>query len=376
MPRKRQIVFCTDNLGVGGTELNAVRTCENLDRDRFDLRLLALNDQGPLRDRYERAGVPITRWPIGPLYSPRTVVQILRLARLFKAWKTDVVHCHDRYTNLVGVMAGRLAGVPLVIASKRWGETTRQHHLTSAVSFRAAHRVLANGASTAASLVAVDRISPRKVVVVPNFVDNDAFDPPPDGWIQARRDELGIPEDAMVAGIVASLRPVKDQPTLLRAVAAARRRFPRLHLVLVGDGPSRHELQGLADSLGIGPWVHFAGIRPQLPSMHHLFDVSFLTSRSEGFPNALIEAMAASRPIIGTDVTGVRDAIRHGQNGLLVPPANPGAMAEALCQLLSDESTRVRMGAAGRALARSDFSVEGALGRLEDLYLEGTRETT
>jgi glycosyltransferase involved in cell wall biosynthesis len=206
-------------------------------------------------------------------------------------------------------------------------------------------------------------------------LDDEAFDPAPAGWVASRRTEFGIPAQALIAGIVASLRPVKDQATLLRAVALARLKFPHLHLVLVGDGPSRQELETLARGLGIREWVHFAGIRPQLPSMHHMFDVSFLTSRSEGFPNALIEAMAAAKPIIGTDVTGVRDAIRHGQNGLLVPPANPGAMAEALCQLLSDESTRVRMGAAGRELAKSDFSVEGALGRLEELYLEGTRKT-
>ena len=120
-------------------------------------------------------------------------------------------------------------------------------------------------------------------------------------------------------------------------------RWPNLRLVIVGQGPERDALEALATEVGIGAIVRFAGLRPQVPSFHHLFDVSVLCSVSEGFPNSLVEAMAAERPIVATDVGGVRDAVRDGETGLLVPPRSPTQLAKAIECLLGDPSLRQAM---------------------------------
>ena len=146
------------------------------------------------------------------------------------------------------------------------------------------------------------------------------------------------------------------------------RNGPRLRLVVVGQGPELERLRALSDELGIAHAVRFAGLRPQVPSFHFLFDISVLSSVSEGFPNSLVEAMAAGRPIVATDVGGVRDAVRHGANGLLVPPGNPPAFADALRVSVARRDLRQTMGAAGAAARARSFTPNDVVGSLEQLY--------
>jgi glycosyltransferase involved in cell wall biosynthesis len=289
-----------------------------------------------------------------------------------------VVHCHDQYSNFFSAMAARWAGVPVVLASKRWLHSPLRYRLANGVGFRAATRVIANSDAVAASLQRDDRLAPERVVVVPNFVDEAAFGAPSErvrqGWIR----DLALEPNAVVVGIVASLLPIKDHATLLRAVAALIPDWPALRLVLVGEGPELERLRTLTDELGIAHAVRFAGLRPQVPSFHFLFDISVLCSVSEGFPNSLVEAMAAGRPIVATDVGGVRDAVRHGDNGLLVAPGDPPAFADALRVLLRDPDLRRTMGATGARRARAEFHALTVVGSLERLYerlLAGARHS-
>jgi glycosyltransferase involved in cell wall biosynthesis len=136
----------------------------------------------------------------------------------------------------------------------------------------------------------------------------------------------------------------------------------------VGDGESRGALERLSTELGLRERVHFAGFRPHLPNVNHAFDVAVLCSRSEGFPNAIVEAMAAGRPVIATDVGGNADAVVHGETGLLAAVGDADGFANALERVLGDSILARRMGEAGRRRARSEFNAEVALSRLEALY--------
>ena len=310
----------------------------------------------------------MVRFPIRNLYGPQTVREGLRLARFLRRERVSVVHCHDQYSNFFSALSARLAGVPVVIASKRWLHSPLRYRVANGVGFRASTKVLANSESVAASLRRDDRLGDDRVVVVPNFVDDLAFEAPAEsvrhGWAR----ELELDDDAMVVGIVASLLPIKDHATLIRAISLLTPDWPALRLVVVGKGPELENLRRLAGELGIANVVRFAGLRPQLPSFHFLFDISVLSSVSEGFPNSLVEAMAAGRPIVATDVGGVRDAVRDGENGILVPPADPPAFAAAVRTLLSDPAKRQRMGAAGATRAREQFHAGHVVGSLERLY--------
>jgi glycosyltransferase involved in cell wall biosynthesis len=127
-------------------------------------------------------------------------------------------------------------------------------------------------------------------------------------------------------------------------------------------------LETLAATLGIADAVRFAGLRPQTPSFHHLFEISVLCSTSEGFPNTLVEAMAAAKPIVATDVGGVADAVQPHENGLLVPAQDPDALAGAIDALLADPQRARLMGARGLARAREEFSGRVVIKALEELY--------
>lgn len=362
------IVFSIDTMNVGGTEMNAIRTAERLDPSRFRLSVVTLRGEGPLVERYERIGIPVVRFPIQSLYGARTARQAVRLARFLRRERVSVVHCHDQYSNFFSVLSARLARVPVVIASKRWLHSPLRYRIANGIGFRAATRVLANSASVAQSLRTDDGLSSDRVVVIPNFVDEPAFVPPSDAQRAAWRHELELEDDALVIGIIASLAPIKDHATLLRAMALVVPRSPSVRLVIVGQGPERDALRALAEELGIGGVVRFAGLRPQTPSFHFLFDVSVLCSVSEGFPNSLVEAMAAGRPIVATDVGGVRDAVREGENGLLVPPRDPSALAAALTMLVADAERRAAMGTAGAERARREFHARVVIASLQDLY--------
>lgn len=367
------VVFSLDNMNPGGTELNAVRTAERLVARGVDLRLVTLQDDGPLRSRFEELGVPIQAFTIDSLMGRRAVAQAWRLRRFLRQLRPDVVHAHDMYSNILTVPTARLAGVPLVIASRRWWVAPeRKHQILNRWAYKAAHAVLVNSPSVGKFVRERERVSQDRIEVIPNFLDAEAFDPPAPKTLRAWRDELGIPDSALVIGSVANLLPVKDHLTLLRAVASVRRTRTDAHLALVGEGEMRPQLEALARKLGIADHVTLAGRRPSQPSFHHLFDISVLTSTSEGLPNSLLEAMAAARPVVATEVGAITDIIDDSV-GRLVPASDPDAVAAALLELARDPDLRVRLGTAGRARARADHSAEAVIDRLTALYARGAR---
>lgn len=371
--RRIRVAYCIDGMGVGGTELNALRTAEQLDRTRFAISVVALRAHGPLRARYDAAAIPVHSVPIRSLYHPTTAVAAGRLASYFARERVDIVHCHDAYTNIFAATAARLSSTPVVLTSRRWLETpfrSRSLAVANAVAYRLADRVIANSTSVARSLEKKERINPRHITVVPNFVEEEAFVAPSLDERSRIRHELQLEDDALVVGVVARLALPKDHVTLLAAAQRLRDRFPKLRIVLVGDGPRRSTIEAEARAIGVDDIVSFAGTRPSRPSMHHLFDVAVLPTFQEGFPNSILEAMAAARPVIASAVGGVPDAVVDGETGLLVPPADPARLAEALAKLLSNPSLRQTLGEAGRSRARREFHSSNVIPRLADLYAE------
>jgi glycosyltransferase involved in cell wall biosynthesis len=365
-------MYCIDNMQVGGTELNAVRTAERLDPRRFCISVVCIRDNGPLMARYKDAGIPVHTFPMSSFLGPRAIQQALRLIRLFRRERTDIVHSHDAYTSVYGTLCARLAGVRGVIASRRFGysPTFPPPRLVKAnrVAYRFAHRVVGNSPSVARLLESEGGVDAARIVTIPNFLDEAAFDPIPEPTRRRMLDELRVPERAFVVGIVARLSAEKDHATLLRAIASLRERIPELHCVLVGDGPERAAIETLATTLGIADIVHLAGERAQPPNLHRLFDVSVLCSTTEAFPNSVLEAMAAERAVVATEVGGTPDAVAHERTGLLVPPGDPVRLADAILRLHADPSLRAALGQAGRSAARAGYGADAVIGQVEALY--------
>ena len=366
-PRPVRVAFCLDSFEIGGTELNAVRTAEALDPKRIELSVFHLQTHGPLRSRYERLGVRMTHVPIPNLYSPRTAIQGIRLAKMLRDANVDIVHSHDIYCNIFVVPWARIFTRCSIIASRRWWYEAPRPGLVklNRLCNLLAHRVLANSSGVAGLLARDERVPQDKIVAIPNFLGESAFETvSPAARIEQRR-AWGLPEGVFVIGIVARLSPVKNHELLFNAVAQLDDRF---HLLIVGDGPTRGKLEELAQQLRIAHRVHFAGEVISQRNAHQFFDVSVLCSLSEGFPNAVIEAMAATVPVVATPVGGVIDAVTDGVTGILVPLNDPAPLADALRTLEANSALRAQLGGAGRDAAHAKFSQEIVIEKLSSLY--------
>lgn len=366
--RRIRVVSCLDSLGVGGTEMNALRIAERLDPADFDLSIACFRGDGRLRPRFDAAGVTVHEFPVRSLYGASMLTQGVRFMRFLQRERVDVVHAHDRYANIFAVPWARLAGIHAVIASKRWGSISRAHGIGNRIAYRLADRVLANSAGVGESLVSDDGVPPARVVVIPNFVDDEAFAAPATDWRREMCRALAVPAGALVVGIVANLRAIKNHRLLLDAVSRLRHRFPNLILVMVGDGPDRQMVEAHVAELQIGEVVRLAGLLPNLPNPHALFDVSVLCSVSEGFPNSIVEAMAAARPVVATAVGGVRDAVEHDVTGLLIESGDVVGLTDALARLLESAELRAAFGSAGQQRARALFTAEVVVPKVSGLY--------
>jgi glycosyltransferase involved in cell wall biosynthesis len=182
------------------------------------------------------------------------------------------------------------------------------------------------------------------------------------------RAELGFETGDVVFGYVGRFAPVKDLPTLITAFGLVASRIPRARLVLVGDGELRPTLEQLAATLGVADLVRFTGWRRDLTAVYGSIDISVLSSLNEGTPVALIEAMAAARPVIATDVGGVRDVVTHEATGLVVPPGDAPALAAAMERLARDPAGRMALGLAGRQAVRTRFSRERLVTEMSRSY--------
>jgi glycosyltransferase involved in cell wall biosynthesis len=207
-------------------------------------------------------------------------------------------------------------------------------------------------------------VRPRAIRLLPNGI------PPQERSGTDVRAELGIPPDAFVVGTVAQLRPEKALDVLIRAAAEAAPRIPGMHVVIAGHGPEEESLGALAASLGVNGAVRLLGRRDDVPDLLAAVDVAVCCSEFEGSPLSVMEYMAAGRPVVVTRVGGLPDLVHDGVHGLVVPPADPGALASALERLASDPAGRATMGAAASERQRDEFALDVLVRRVEDLYDE------
>ena len=370
--RRIRVVQVLDNLNFGGTELNAVRTAERLDRNRFDVRFLCLQPNGPLRARLDAAGIPVGEISVTSLLSMSALRRGQEIRKLVREEHIDVVHAHDPYANAIAAPAVRMAGTGAVIASHRWWRNVHRPRVRFAnrLAYRFAHRVLANSPAVGELVVREEGVSRKRLVVIPNFVEDDAFNPLPERRRVALRQQFGLkPEDVSV-GVVANLYPVKNHAMLLRAASRLQGRWPAVRFVLVGEGKERDSLAKLAHDMGIADKVLMPGRVAHEPGLPGVFDVTVLTSLEEGFPNWVVESMAAGRAVVATRVGGVADAVADGSTGLLVSSGDDASLAVAIDRLLGDVDLRQRMGKAAADRARSLYHVNTVMSSLESLYDE------
>jgi glycosyltransferase involved in cell wall biosynthesis len=263
----------------------------------------------------------------------------------------------------------RWAHVPVVIASQRWQLSPNPRlKLINRLAYARADAVLANSAQVANAVIREARVASSKVWTITNFADDSAFLAPSAQERAQLRRGWNVPEGTVVIGCVARFDPVKDHASLFRAFAQLREVRSDLFLVLVGDGETRPQLKALAAELGIEGAIYFAGELSGGQNHHRGFDISVLASLSEGFPNSLVEAMAAGNPVVATQVGGSVDAVVNGRTGYLVPPKEPVKLANALDRLVANPTLRTTFGQEGQRRARELYAAASVLRSLEEMY--------
>jgi glycosyltransferase involved in cell wall biosynthesis len=340
----------------GGTESQMLELVRRLDPARWAVHVACLRADGAWHARAASHAASVVEFPVRSFRSPRAVVEVARFARWCHRARIAVVHAATLSGNLFGLAGAALAGVPVRIGSQRGYDFDRsrvERHLQR-LAYARAHRVVANTAALAAWLAA-SGVPRERVVVVPNGVERSTGAGRPVGEIRR-------------VVMVGTLRAVKGHDVLIDAAPRLLARHPGMRFDIVGGGPLAAELRARAASLGVAPAFTFHGHREDARAWAADADVVVLPSRSEGLPNAILEAMAAGRPVVASAVGGIPDAIEHGVTGLLVPPGDPLALADALARLAADPLAAGRMGQAAREAASSRFSFDRMVDAHDRLY--------
>jgi glycosyltransferase involved in cell wall biosynthesis len=344
------------SLEFGGAQKDLFYYAKFHDRERYRLEAVSFYPGGEMIPALEELGIKVH--VLGTKTSD--LGSVARLRRIFRSAGADIVHFHSFLPVFAGVPAAELARVPVKVVTEHSIYTEKAGGLFSDFIYsrlrRRLHMVIACSEQVRRSHS--DDIAPERIVTILNGVDLDHFD------TRDRGEKAGVYH----IGTVGSLTEAKAYHDLISAAARLARLDVPVRLTFVGDGPLRKELEVKAATDGISDNTTFAGKTADV--MGHLpgFDVFAGSSIREGLPLAVLEAMAASRPVVTTDVGGNREAVVDGETGLLVPPGDHYALADALETLYRDPDKRASMGRAGRARAERHFSARKMVSETEKLY--------
>jgi len=341
-----------------------------LDRTRFEMDVYCINEGGDMQPELERLGYRVVwlegAWDYRRRLMPYSVRQIVKLGGMLRASQYDVVHTHIFPADVIGRIAARLAGVPVMVKSLhnmgQW-KTTR-HIVTDRFLGRWTGAVICCSAFQLDVASAQERMRPGVGVVINNGVALHRFDVPRSAAL-AR--ELGLDPQRLVVGTVGRMVEAKGHRYFVEATPQVLARRPDAQFLFVGDGQLRKTLWDQLPTAA-RPNVCFAGARADIPELMALMDVFVFPSISEAFGIALIEAMASRLPVVASDIRPLRDIVVPGETGLLVPAHSSGPLADAIISLLENPE-RERFGACGRRRVESHYTDEQMVRATEDIYV-------
>ena len=363
-PTRIRVLHIITDLGVGGAERLVVSAARGLP-DRFESVICCLARRGPLADEAEAAGVTVHC--IGAFPGLSNPSAFARLAWRIRSIRPTIVHTHLQSPNLYGRLAARLVGVPIVVASEHnvYENKAGRYIRAERILARRTDALVAVSAEVQQYLSRQIRVPAGRISVIRNGIAMPR--PSADGVEQLRR-RIGSSSSVLRIATVASLTPKKGHQFLLRALALLRDRGCATIALLAGEGSERARLEALVSELRLRDSVVFLGSVQNPADVVAAADIVVLPSLVEGLPLALLEGMRAGKAVIATAVGGVPEAVTAGVNGLLVPPADTGALADAIEGLSKSPAQRAELGERARATAERDFTEEAYVNALAALY--------
>lgn len=359
---RRTVMHLIWRFVVGGSEVYALKLASNLEKEKYLSIICALDAGGVLEDEANAQGI------LTYVMNRRRGIDLglfWRLYRLFRKQRVDIVHTHH-FTQLFYSLPGALLVRARIIHTEHGLTVYRKRHLRVAFRFLSffCDKVVTIGQDCSNVLNTEFGIPERKLAVAHAGIDLSSFEVSKE---QARL-ELGISPDARVATIVAQLYPVKNHSLLLSAFKEVIPRIPTALLLVVGDGVERENMVLTIELLGLHDNVRMLGQRRDIPRILAASDTFVLSSDSEGLPIAMLEAMAAGKPVVATAVNDIPTVVVDRESGRIVPPRDPQALADALVELLNNSNLAEEMGEKGRSIVDQRFSVRAMVSKHEALY--------
>lgn len=374
---KTKIIFVIDSLVIGGAELQLVMLAQELHSRGYNCEVFALRSEGPLVDELINSGISVSNGGLAIGKDRLALILCLfRLWFLILTKRPTVVHTYLPLSNFLGSVMARCAFSPIVITSRRGlgkhQEWNSRWKYLDRISNALSTKISVNSHAVALDTQRRDQADPRKIVMIRNGIDLSRFSLPV-GTRDSMRTQLGIGEHEFAWVKVANLVKYKGHSDLLHAFSLIAPRH-NTRLFLVGrDRGSLSFLRQLAASLGISDRVVFLGDRGDVPSILSSMDGYVTASHTEGFSNALLEAMASGLPIIATSVGGNPEALQSGSHGLLVPPCDYKALSHGMNTIITDQSLRSRYASSSKSYVFANYSAATMCDSYLSLYTSDSK---
>jgi len=324
---------------------------------------LVTRPQCRIREKAAAAGIPVVTLPMRKALDFGSIVA---LRRLLRENNVEVVNTHSGVDSWIGGLAAKLARTPVLLRTRHLNIPLRRNWLNFVHYLP--DRIITCGETMRRQLIESSGFPEARLVSIATGIDFAEFEPR-----RPRREvrqALGLCEVEVMILMVGILRTVKGHDTALQAFQILSSKFPDAALVLAGDGPLLPAMEQLAHTLGIAKRVRFLGFRNDIPDLMGAADVLLLTSRSEGVPQTVTQALGLGLPVVATSVGGVSELVQSEQSGLLIPPGDPDAAADAVRRIIGDPGMAERFRAAGRVRVRQNFSLQAMLDKTERVCLE------
>ncbi|MFC3549807.1 glycosyltransferase [Lysobacter cavernae] len=363
----------TSILSSGGSERFLRNLMARLPPERYRVVVVQLTDttrawsDTSLPDGIQH--VQLRSLPIAAVYGLRGWLALRSLRRLVERGQFDIIQSQHEKSDLLNAFLPRTKG-SVRISNRRdmgFNKSARLRFLFRFLNHRF-DCVVAPAQPILSGLAREEDMQARRMLWIPNGVDTERFQPQPLSARRQTRLALGLAEDAIAFGCIASLTPVKRHCDLIEAFAQVHRQCPQARLLLVGDGPLREPITAQIEALGLSEAVRLLGSLPNVEGVLPALDAAVLVSSTEGMSNAVLEAMACGLPVVATGVGGNLQLVQHGISGLLVPAHEPAALAAALQHLIDEPLMRERMGASARARILREFSLDSMVHAFDRLY--------
>ncbi|WP_447986174.1 glycosyltransferase [Nitrospira sp. Nam74] len=365
--RRSKVLIFINSFRAGGSERQALELIKRLDRTRYEPFVACFKKEGPLLSELPADVEFIHTFPLQSFFSCAFFKQGIAFSKLLQQAGIQIVQCFDFYSNLFAVPWGRISGVPIILGARRDEASMRTsgQHRTELLVYKLTNGVIANAESIKDQLVVRDKLVSDKVWVIKNGLDLDRFDGRRQHSLDSRKEKSTGPSVA----VVANLRPEKGHLVLLEACRHLADRFSTLKVFIVGNGPMKELIAQRISELKLTHCVEMTGELKNVPAFFEVADIAVLPSlKNEGFPNSVMEAMAASLPVVATDTGGTGELVIDGITGYLVPAGDPEALQNRLEKLCADPELRKKMGKAGRQRIIERFTADGMVRRFESLY--------